>query len=60
MYNNTMFDNGQDLGNRYGQFEFVLLHDDELPCLNNVIKNNIRRCAFRNLYRISSGTCNFS
>ena len=49
MYNNTMFDNGQDLGNRYGQFEFVLLHDDELPCLNNVIKNNIRRCAFRNL-----------
>ncbi len=41
VYNNTLYNNGHDLGNRYGQYEFVICQDDDSPCINNIIKNNI-------------------
>ncbi len=41
IYNNTMYNNGLDLGNRYGQFEFLLAQDDDSPCNDNIVANNI-------------------
>jgi parallel beta-helix repeat protein len=41
VYNNTLYNNGLDLGNRYGRYEFVICQDDDSPCINNLIKNNI-------------------
>ena len=41
IFNNTLFDNGHDLGIRYGRFELVIAEDTDSPCEDNIVKNNI-------------------
>ncbi len=41
VFNNTLFGNGKDLGNRYGKIDLMVAQEDISPCYNNLIINNI-------------------
>ncbi len=68
IYNNTMYGNGQDLGNRFGQYEIAVLAaqlsgsngSGYLHSANNKIKNNIGMATGSESTRFAAAICDTS